>query len=289
MKPVVRRVPPLVRWVDRGAYFGAAIPALVLCLALAGTVVHLVLQTVPVGGGALGRWGELVGLLRGSLELGAVTVAIASPVALLGAVLAVLRLEPRSRARLSDLLAAFAAVPAVAAGFVFAREVGPHLARATGWPSLHPLLAALAMAAGFVPWLWCRFQRELEDFPRSPWFDAALALGASRSQVATGLAVPIALPRLWLHLMRALVRATGETTAVLLVSGNAASSWWGGGSHGATVGAALVSSLPESTVGSPEWAFLHRAALALLLCTLGFQVWAEHLRRTRPALREEAR
>jgi phosphate transport system permease protein len=263
-----RRVPRSVRIADRLAGLVLGIGGSFAPFALAAAMLWLFWQADLLH--PLADWSRVGGWLRGSVSLGLVALAGASPFAVTGALLG----------RGSDLvrlhLRMVAAVPLAVPAFLLLHWTAPWVSQRFGLPVQHPGWACIALAVGMVPPLWLILSDALE---RGGGISAAAyALGATPSQVMRTLILPASAPGLVAALLRGFSRAMGETMAVLLVSGNYASAW-GGAGGAATVGAALVLDLPEAIPGGALWIDLMRGGLLLTVLTVSVYAVSDRVER----------
>ena len=263
----IRRVPVSVRVADFAASavlrLGGWLAPLVLALSAAW------LASQALHGRGSSDWGRVFGWVAGSMVLGSCGVLLALLPAFAGALLS----RP---ARLGALARSMAALPLCVPAFAILHGIAPMVSQATGVPAQHPLWAVLALGWGMAMPLWLSFSDALErrNIPR--WTEGALALGAHPRQILTSLSLPSARPGLVASLLRAVARASGETMAVLLVSGNF-SSFLGGADGSATAGVALVLDLPEAIPGGDLWRALMRSALLLSLWAMALHAFAQRL------------
>ena len=267
MGDVHRRVPASARVVDAGVSLvlrGGGWVAPVLLLGSAGWLASRALQGDGEDGWRVLSW------FAGSALLGTAGILLAFPVALAGA------LSARG-IRFGGLARVVSALPLSVPAFAILRMVGPAASQAWGVPAQHPAWAVLALAWGLAVPLWISFSDALERQMSREWVDGALALGSRPHRILWNLALPVAIPSMGAALLRAVARASGETMAVLLVSGNYASGW-GGADGASSVGVALALDLPEAAGRGGLWVDLLRGALLLSAWTMalcGLALWLE--------------
>jgi len=167
-----------------------------------------------------GRFGALP-LLAGSLLVSLGASAGAVPLGI-GMGLFLVEVAPPLLADLMRrLLRAMAAVPSVVFGFVALDLVVPWIRARFGGLGLSLMAASIVLTAMVLPTVAAVAEDALRAV--SPALrEGAYALGASQGQVAWRLVLPAARRGLAAAAVLALGRALGETTAVLMVMGNAA-------------------------------------------------------------------
>ena len=263
----IRRVPVSVRAADLAVGAVLRVGGWLAPLVLAFSAVWLVVQALQGSGAS--DWGRVFGWVAGSMVLGTSGVLLALLPAFAGALLS----RP---ARLGMLARSTAALPLSVPAFVLLHQVAPFVSQATGVPAQHPLWAVLALGWGMAMPMWLSFSDALERKTIARWTEGALALGAHPRQILTSLSLPSARSGLAASLLRAVARASGETMAVLLVSGNF-SSFLGGADGSATAGVALVLDLPEAIPGGDLWRDLMRGAMLLSLWAMALHAIAQRL------------
>ncbi|HXP89890.1 MAG TPA: ABC transporter permease subunit [Fibrobacteria bacterium] len=259
----IRSVPFSVRTADFVASAVLRSGGWVAPLVLASSAAWLVAQAL--GNGKPGGWNRVLGWVAGSAALGTSGVLLAA-----GPAIAVALLSRHIRA--SSIIRSTAALPLVVPAFVLLHLAAPWIAQTTGLPVRNPAWAVLALAWGMGMPLWLSFSDALDRKTFQSWTEGALALGAHPAQILTNLSLPAARPGLLAALLRAVARASGETMAVLLVSGGFSPT---GGSP--TAGVALVRDLPEAIPHGDLWCDLMRGALLLSLWAMALHAIAQRL------------
>lgn len=155
----------------------------------------------------------LLGAIVGSALMLAVTAALAIP---LGVGAAVYLEEFARRGRLTDLIEVninnLAAVPSIVYGLL-------GLAVFIGWaglPRSSPLVGGLVLALMALPTVIIATRSALKAVPPSIR-EAALALGASRTQTVFGHVLPLALPGVMTGAIISMAHALGETAPLLMI------------------------------------------------------------------------
>ena len=166
------------------------------------------------------RFGALA-YIYGTVASSLLALAIAVPVSV-GTALALVTLLPR---RLSDglgiVIELLAAVPSIVFGVWGAALVSPFVKDLSGGQSFGPslLAAGLVLAVMVLPIITAVTRDLLRAVPHSQT-EAALALGATRWEVAWRVILPHARTGILAAVILGLGRATGETMAVIMVIGN---------------------------------------------------------------------
>jgi phosphate transport system permease protein len=166
------------------------------------------------------RLGGLV-YIYGTVASSLLALAVAVPVSV-GTALALVTLLPR---RLSDglglVIELLAAVPSIVFGVWGLAVVAPFVRGISGGQSFGPslLAAGLVLAVMVLPIITAVTRDLLRAVP-SAQAEAALALGATRWEVAWRVILPHARTGILAAVILGLGRATGETMAVIMVIGN---------------------------------------------------------------------
>ena len=252
---------------------------LLLFLALA---IDLAVQ----GGGALsagyltdgvrdaGRAGGVAPVLVSTLAVLALSLALATPLSLCGALLCseILRKHPRLSALARRSFDALVSVPSIAVGLVG----WALLSRAFGF-SFSLFSGGLTLAVMLVPVMTVAFLNGLDGV--SPGLRSeGLAVGLTRWQTVWQLLLPSARPALLAGLVLAVGRATAETAVLILTSGISARMPQSLLDPGATL-AVHVYHMARNVPGGSAAAY--RAALLLLMINLVLHAALTTLRRER--------
>ncbi len=175
--------------------------------------------------GSSGSFG-IVPLLTGTLMITLIAMFVAVPVGLMSAIYLAEYSPARTRAFVKPTLEILAGIPTVVYGFFAALIVAPWVRRAgeaMGFEvaSESALAAGLVMGIMIIPLVSSLSDDAINAVPSS-MRDAALGLGATRSETMTGVILPAALPGIVGGLLLAVSRAIGETMIVVMAAGLAA-------------------------------------------------------------------
>jgi phosphate transport system permease protein len=163
----------------------------------------------------------LVPLFVGSLLVTVIALLIAVPLGIAGAAFLAELAPPGLRNWMKPAVELLAGIPSVVIGFVGLLVVAPWLKQAFGLPTgLSALTGGIMLAIMALPTIVTVSEDALNAVPRSFW-EASLAMGATRWQTLTRVALPAASSGLIAATMLGIGRAVGETMTVLMVTGNA--------------------------------------------------------------------
>ncbi len=190
-------------------------------------------QEVPVGDFLFGtHWSPLFSpaqrefgvlpLVGGTLVTTFWSLVVAIPIGL-GAATYLSEYAPgRARTLLKPMLEVLAGVPTVVYGFFALTFLTPLLQDIWFWGDgpqvFNALSAGLLMGVMIIPTVASLSEDAMSAVPRD-LKAGALALGASRRQVATGVTIPAALSGIVAAIVLAISRAVGETMIVLIAAG----------------------------------------------------------------------
>ena len=149
-----------------------------------------------------------VGALAIAVPLGIGTAAYLSDVA-----------SPRVREIAKPIVEILAAIPSVVIGFLGIVLVGPFIAKVFGLPNgLNAINGSLLLAVMALPTIVSISEDALKSVPSS-YYQASLALGATKWQTVIKVKIPAALSGIIAASMLGMGRAIGETMTVLMATG----------------------------------------------------------------------
>ncbi len=172
--------------------------------------------------GASGSFGA-VPLLAGTFLISAVALAVAAPVGLYSAIYLAEYASPRQRNVIKPALEILAGIPTVVYGFFAVIAVAPLLRQggeAVGFAvsSESALAAGLVMGVMTIPFISSIADDAIVAVPLS-LKEAALGLGATRSEMIRQVVIPAALPGIAGGMLLAASRVIGETMIVVMAAG----------------------------------------------------------------------
>ena len=163
----------------------------------------------------------ILALLAGSVSVTALAMLMAVPIGLAAAFFISEYCHPRAREILKIVIELLAAIPSVVWGFIGYAILSPIIMAATDAAiGINLLNGAVILALMSVPVIVSIGEDALRAVPDS-YREAALALGASRWQLASRVLLPGARGGLLAAALLGIGRAIGETMAVLMATGHA--------------------------------------------------------------------
>ena len=175
--------------------------------------------------GSSGSFGAIP-LFTGTLLISLIALLIAVPTGLMTAMYLGEYAHPETRNMIKPLIEMLAGIPTVVYGFVAALTVAP-IIRMFGESiglsvsSESALAAGLVMGVMIIPFVSSLSDDVIHSVPQS-LRDAALALGATKSEMVRQIVFPAALPGIMGAILLAASRAIGETMIVVMAAGLAA-------------------------------------------------------------------
>jgi len=175
--------------------------------------------------GSTGRFG-IVPLVAGTLLITTISMLVAVPIGLFGAIYMTEYASRRTRAIAKPLLETLAGIPTVVYGFFAVLTVAPFV-RSAGAAfgievaSESALTAGLVMGIMIIPLVSSLSDDAIRAVPTS-LREGALALGATRAETIVHVVLPAAVPGVAGGIMLAVSRAIGETMIVVMAAGLAA-------------------------------------------------------------------
>ncbi len=210
---------------------------------------------------------SMIPLFVGTLKITFVSMLVAVPLGVFGALFVAEFAPRRLRELLKPVIELLAGIPSVVLGFFALMVLSPvvknlfHLDR-----PLNGTLAGLALALAIVPVIFTVSEDALTAVPRS-YREASLALGATLWETAWKVVLPAAAPGILAACVLGFGRAIGETMIVLMASGNADIVSWNLGDSARSMSATIAAEMGEVVVGSPHYALLFFIGVELFIFT----------------------
>jgi phosphate transport system permease protein len=216
----------------------------------------------------------ILALIAGSLSVTALAMAIAVPVGLTAAIFISEYCSASAREVLKVVIELLAAIPSVVWGFIGYAVLSPIIMATDAAIGINLLNGAVILALMSVPVIVSIGEDALRAVPDS-YREAALALGASRWQVALRVLLPGARNGLLAAALLGVGRAIGETMAVLMATGHAVNIPHGLLDPVRTLTATIAAELGETVAGGLHYRVLFLLGSVLMLLTLVVNLIAE--------------
>jgi phosphate transport system permease protein len=220
---------------------------------------------------------NIIPLFAGTLKVTLVSLVIAFPLSILGAIFVAEVAGPKTREVVKPAVELLAGIPSVVVGFVALVILSTWVQQAFGTEHrLNALVAGLGLSFAVCPVVFSVSEDALRAVPHS-YREAAMALGATRAQSLVRIVLPAAMPGIAAGGVLGFGRAIGETMIVLLASGNAALLDAHVGRSTRTVTATIAQELGEVVGGSTHYHVLFALGFLLFLSTLAINLVGERI------------
>ncbi|WP_164001301.1 phosphate ABC transporter permease subunit PstC [Pyxidicoccus caerfyrddinensis] len=210
---------------------------------------------------------SMIPLFIGTLKTTVVSMLVAVPVGVFGALYAAEFAPRRLRELLKPVIELLAGIPSVVLGFFALMVMATVLQDTFGLHTrLNALVAGIGLALAIVPVIFTVAEDSLTAVPRS-YREASLALGATPWETAWKVVLPAAAPGILAACVLGFGRAIGETMIILMASGNAAIVSASLGDSVRSLSATIAAEMGEVVVGSPHYSILFFIGVQLFLFT----------------------
>jgi phosphate transport system permease protein len=210
---------------------------------------------------------SMIPLFIGTLKTTAVSMLVAVPVGVFGALYAAEFAPRRLRELLKPVIELLAGIPSVVLGFFALMVMATFLQDTFGLNTrLNAVVAGLGLALAIVPVIFTVAEDSLTAVPRS-YREASLALGATPWETAWKVVLPAAAPGILAACVLGFGRAIGETMIILMASGNAAIVSANLGDSVRSLSATIAAEMGEVVVGSPHYSILFFIGVQLFIFT----------------------
>ncbi|MCI0570750.1 MAG: phosphate ABC transporter permease subunit PstC [Myxococcaceae bacterium] len=210
---------------------------------------------------------SMIPLFVGTLKVTAVSMLLAVPLGIAGALFASEFAPRRLREFIKPTVELLAGIPSVVLGFFALMVLATPMQELFGFTyRLNAVVAGVGLALAIVPVIFTVAEDALTAVPRS-YREASLALGATQWETAWKVVLPAAAPGILAACVLGLGRAIGETMIVLMASGNAAIVSPAFGDSVRSLSATIAAEMGEVVVGSPHYSLLFFIGVELFLFT----------------------
>ena len=210
---------------------------------------------------------SMIPLFIGTLKTTLVSMVVAVPVGVAGALFAAEFAPRRLREVLKPTIELLAGIPSVVLGFFVLMVLASFMQDTFGVSSrLNALVAGLGLSLAIVPVIFTVTEDALTAVPRS-YREASLALGATPWETAWKVVLPAAAPGILAACVLGFGRAIGETMIILMASGNAAITSWNFSDSVRSMSATIAAEMGEVVVGSPHYSLLFFLGVELFVFT----------------------
>jgi phosphate transport system permease protein len=210
---------------------------------------------------------SMVPLFVGTLKITLVSMALAVPIGIAGALFASEFAPRKVREWIKPVVELLAGIPSVVLGFFALMVLATWAQNTFGFGyRLNAVVAGLGLALAIVPVIFTVSEDALRAVPQS-YREASLALGATRWETAWKVILPAAGPGLLAACVLGFGRAIGETMIVLMASGNAALVSGKFGESVRSLSATIAAEMGEVVSGSAHYRLLFFIGVELFVLT----------------------
>jgi phosphate transport system permease protein len=167
------------------------------------------------------RYGILA-LILGTFKITFISLLFAAPLAILAALYTAVFANKKMKEIIKPTIELLAGFPSVVIGFFALMVLATFLQSIFHYETrLNSFVGGIAMGIAAIPIIFTITEDALTAVPRS-FFEASLAIGASKWQTAFFVILPAATPGIFAAILLGIGRVFGETMIALMATGNAA-------------------------------------------------------------------
>ena len=167
------------------------------------------------------RYGILA-LIIGTFKITFISMLFAAPLAILAALYTAVFASKKMKEIIKPTIELLAGFPSVVIGFFALMVLATFLQQVFNYETrLNSFVGGIAMGIAAIPIIFTITEDALTAVPKS-FYEASLALGASKWQTAFFVILPAATPGIFAAILLGIGRVFGETMIALMATGNAA-------------------------------------------------------------------
>ena len=167
------------------------------------------------------RYG-ILSLIVGTFKITLISMLFAAPLAILAALYTSVFANRRMKEIIKPTIELLAGFPSVVIGFFALMVLATFLQSVFHYETrLNSFVGGIAMGIAAIPIIFTITEDSLTAVPKS-YYEASLALGASKWQTAFFVILPAATPGIFAAILLGIGRVFGETMIALMATGNAA-------------------------------------------------------------------
>ena len=167
------------------------------------------------------RYG-LLALIVGTFKITLISLLFAAPIAILAALYTAVFANKKMKEIIKPTIELLAGFPSVVIGFFALMVLATFLQEIFHYETrLNSFVGGIAMGIAAIPIIFTITEDALTAVPKS-FFEASLAIGASKWQTAFFVILPAATPGIFAAILLGIGRVFGETMIALMATGNAA-------------------------------------------------------------------
>ncbi|NVN94116.1 MAG: phosphate ABC transporter permease subunit PstC [Bacteroidetes bacterium] len=220
------------------------------------------------------RYG-LLPLLIGTIKITLISLLFAGPLAILAALYTSVFAPKRLKELIKPTIEMLAGVPSVVIGFFALMVMATFLQNLFGYDvRLNSFVGGIAMGLAAIPIIYTITEDALTAVPKT-YYEASLALGASKWQTAFFVILPAATPGIFAAILLGIGRVFGETMIALMATGNAAMMGLNPFESVRTLAATIGAEMAEVVFGDTHYNVLFLIGSMLFIFTFAINAIAE--------------
>jgi phosphate transport system permease protein len=220
------------------------------------------------------RYGILA-LLLGTLKITLISMLFAAPLAILAALYTAVFANKKMKEIIKPTIELLAGFPSVVIGFFALMVLASFLQSIFHYDTrLNSFVGGIAMGIAAIPIIFTITEDALTAVPKT-YYEASLALGASRWQTAFFVILPAATPGIFAAILLGIGRVFGETMIALMATGNAAQMGINPFASVRTLAATIGAEMAEVVFGDTHYNVLFLIGSLLFIFTFLLNAIAE--------------
>jgi len=220
------------------------------------------------------RYG-LLALFLGTLKITLISMLFAAPLAILAALYTSIFANKKMKEIIKPTIELLAGFPSVVIGFFALMVLASFLQSVFHYDTrLNSFVGGIAMGIAAIPIIFTITEDALTAVPKT-YYEASLALGASRWQTAFFVILPAATPGIFAAILLGIGRVFGETMIALMATGNAAQMDINPFSSVRTLAATIGAEMAEVVFGDTHYNVLFLIGSLLFIFTFLLNAIAE--------------
>jgi phosphate transport system permease protein len=220
------------------------------------------------------RYGILA-LIIGTLKITMIALLFAAPLAILAALYTASFASKRMKEIIKPTIELLAGFPSVVIGFFALMILATFLQDVFHYDTrLNSFVGGIAMGIAAIPIIFTITEDALTAVPKS-FYEASLALGASKWQTAFFVILPAATPGIFAAVLLGIGRVFGETMIALMATGNAAQMGLNPFESVRTLAATIGAEMAEVVFGDTHYNVLFLIGSLLFIFTFVINAIAE--------------
>ena len=220
------------------------------------------------------RYG-LLALILGTFKITFIAMLFAAPLAILAAIYTAMFANKKMKEIIKPTIELLAGFPSVVIGFFALMVMATFLQEIFHYETrLNSFVGGIAMGIAAIPIIFTITEDALTAVPKS-FYEASLAIGASKWQTAFFVILPAATPGIFAAILLGVGRVFGETMIALMATGNAAQMDLNPFSSVRTLAATIGAEMAEVVFGDTHYNVLFLIGSLLFIFTFIINAIAE--------------